>query len=362
MRKFIRFNSAVKAPTTDTDFEFIITYDKPVYIQRKISGEYVGWTRKSPLIDYQGDMVVKFTGSTSTNDMTKMRGMGMKPFKIWDSGKGDSKKSRLVKVTWIPVLTASGNQFRFIKTVPADFFANSTFPVFTDTTSVFYPNPDPETTTVDGVVNDRINNLTWANLIIEAGNYAGPSDAGDAINMCGTSDTTNQWNNLYRFIALFDTSNIPDTNDVTAATFSLYGGIYAKADDAGIAPNVNIYASTPATNTNLVAGDFTKVASTSFSDVITYANWNDAGYNNFALNATGLAAVSKTSVTKLGARNASYDVAATPPAWNVGGKNSYVSCYFADQAGTSTDPMLSVTYSTAAGGATPPQMEVILIE
>jgi hypothetical protein len=151
---------------------------------------------------------------------------------------------------------------------------------------------------------------------------------------------------LTRSIFLFDTSSIPDSNSIDDATLSIYG--YDKTNSfSGDEPNINIYSSNPASNTALEAGDFDSLGETAFSTAITYTSFSTAGYNNFTLNASGIAAVSKTSVTKLGGRNANYDVANTSPIW-ASGADMNILVYFAEQTGTSQDPKLTVTHSAVA--------------
>src|SRR5207249_11810531 len=82
-----------------------------------------------------------------------------------------------------------------------------------------------------------------------------------------------------------------------------------------------------------------------FSTAITYAGWSTSGYNNFQLNAGGLAAISTTSIAKFGTRDALYDVANSAPPWTPG-QASYSVAYYADQAGTSQDPKLTVITNT----------------
>jgi hypothetical protein len=77
---------------------------------------------------------------------------------------------------------------------------------------------------------------------------------------------------------------------------------------------------------------------------ITYANWSTSAYNDFTFNATGIGNVSKTGFSKFGVRNPNYDVANTPPTWS-SGVTSHMQCYFSDEAGTTSDPKLVVTYS-----------------
>jgi hypothetical protein len=122
-------------------------------------------------------------------------------------------------------------------------------------------------------------------------------------------------------------------------------------DSLGIAPDLNIYSSNPASNTALVAGDFDSLGTTAFCDTpILFTNWG-TGYNDFALNASGLAAISKTGVSKFGLRNANYDVADEldpnnhDPSWS-SDTTSAVSPWYSEK-GEGYQPKLVVTYTTS---------------
>ncbi len=212
--------------------------------------------------------------------------------------------------------------------------------VSADDSLTFSPDANVETSSVDGIVYDTSNDLAWANIIIEAGSGAGPSTAATQLVGMKSSTTSSQWASLYRGIFLFNTVSLPDDALLTGVTFSIYGT--GKLDELGITPNICIYSSSPASNTNLVAGDFDSLGSTVLSTNISYVDWNTAGYNTFTLNADGLAAISKTGVSMLGARNANYDVAGIAPNW-VSNKSSYLNCAYADQ-GEAYKPLLVVEY------------------
>ncbi len=105
-------------------------------------------------------------------------------------------------------------------------------------------------------------------------------------------------------------------------------------------------------NNALVVGDYGNTGSTEFSTAITYTNWSTTGYNDFALNASGLAAISKTGVSKFSTRNANYDVANVAPPWRVDA-GTHIIAYAADQAGTANDPKLVVVHSVPTPTPTP---------
>ena len=206
-----------------------------------------------------------------------------------------------------------------------------------------YPDPDPETTTVDGYVGRAGVDETWGTLRTGAGNGNGESDTGGPCHRFQGSATSNQFQDIYRAIYLFDTNSIADSDTIDSAIFSLHGT--NKTDNQTNTPNLNLYASTPASNTALANADFGQVGSTAFATAVTWANQNTGAYTDLTVNATGLLDISKTGVTKFGTRNANYDVDNVAPTWGSGGFGTY-NIKNADTAGTGTDPKL-VVESTA---------------
>lgn len=209
-----------------------------------------------------------------------------------------------------------------------------------------YPDPHPETSTVDGRVVQSGSNATWATIRDGAGDGARDDfDGSENIITVNTGTTTDRFSMMIRSIFLFDTSSITAPATISDAVFSIYG--HTKSDTLSASPTVNIYSSNPASNTALAAGDFDGLGTTAYCDTaITYAGYALLDYNNFSFNATGIAAIAKTGISKFGLRNANYDVANSAPTW-VYDAVSRLNAYFSDFSGTSSDPKLVVTYSTS---------------
>ena len=226
------------------------------------------------------------------------------------------------------------------------------------TTSFFYPDAVPSTS-LDGSVFDvdTVGGTNWATLVASAGTNAEENDNVAVYIRSGT--TSGKWRTIFRYILLFDTSTLPDTDTIASATLSVAGG--AKEDGNSITPNINVYSSAPASNTTLAAGDFDSLGSTAFSTAITYASFDVSGtvYNNFPLNASGLAAISATGVSKYGLRNANYDVAGSPPTWTSGAVNSDIRVINAETGGVSTGPVLVVEHTAAGGGGAAPKKQSV---
>ena len=219
----------------------------------------------------------------------------------------------------------------------------------TNITSVIYadapysPDPHDEVTSVDGYTEHVDDSKTWAQVVAGVGTAA--LDSGTfydtAVYIVSDGDA-DEWDSIFRSIFLFDTSPLADDAVIDYATVALYGSSKAKTlvdDDF----SVGIYSSLPASDVALVAGDFDSLGATLLSDVISYADWDIAGYNTFTLNATGIAAISVDDITKFGIREATYDATGIEPTWGAGKTLSF-GCYYADEAGTAKDPVLTVYY------------------
>lgn len=140
----------------------------------------------------------------------------------------------------------------------------------------------------------------------------------------------------------FDTSSIPDGAVISSAVFSIYGYSTTNNDNSSAAALVG---ATPASNTVLADGDFDQVGSTRFCDSdIAFASWSTAGYNNFTLNATGIAAVAKAGYTVFGLRT-SHDLDNSAPAGTnkIGG--------YTNGAAEANSPKLVITYTQATVSA-----------
>jgi hypothetical protein len=204
-----------------------------------------------------------------------------------------------------------------------------------------YPDANPETTTVDGYVR-RNNGGTETLATIRAGAGTDHNDAynGDSPPEMTTSSTTNQWLQISRMIWLFLTSSLTDSADITDAVFSLCA--YTKENQLGGSPELDIVASTPASNTDLVNSDYGQLGTTVFAS-ISYASYNGSAYNDFTLDANGIANISKTDVSKFGGR-VNWDTDNSfGGSWISLGQVRFNN-YCADQTGTDSDPKLVVTY------------------
>lgn len=334
LRKLIRFNSAAKAPDATAKFSFKISYDQPVSLYRDVKGKRTKWTGATALKNYQGSI-------DAQTDLG--RAIGFDDFKIWDS----NDKMALIKVD---VVKQDAQTYLLSKKIEPTFFKNAAFPVYTDTTSTFFPDPNVESTSVDGYVLRAGVNQTFTDIRSGAGN--GASDSADGLFFRGAAvsatATLNQYGTLYRSIYLFDTSAIPDSDTISSATFSIVGGNGDGKSNGLGSLDFSLVASTPASNTALANADYGNLGTTRYATDIAYASFTSDGstYNDMALNATGLANVTATGVTKFGARLAN-DVDNSDPTWSSGAESGYEVLY-ADTTGTTKDPKLVVVHASAS--------------
>lgn len=226
--------------------------------------------------------------------------------------------------------------------LPNDYFDETEYPLEVGASATYYPDADEESTSVDGGVKHVDDaGLTWAAIRGAAGTAASDSTVETNVRIY-SDELTDKWRNLMRTIFLFDTSALPDGAVISAATLSLFG--VTGWDNLSITPDINIYSSNPASNIALEAGDFDSLGDTEFATAITYAGWSTTGYNDFTLNASGRAAISKSGVSKFGSRNANYDAANSAPNWS-NYTDSLIRHYCAE-LGSGYKPKLVVTYST----------------
>lgn len=218
------------------------------------------------------------------------------------------------------------------------------------TTTTFYPDPHTETTTVDGNVLYNSDPSTWATMIGAASGNSAISDStgnGGEDTMAGffASTTSNRWRINYRGFFLFNTASI-GSDTVDSGTFS--GKQVASSNTDNYSQSVALVASAPASNTDLVTGDYDSLGSTRFCDTdIGMGGMSTNTYQNFALNSSGLTAVSTSGVTKLGTR-ASGDLNNTEPTWTSNGR-SFVNWVNAESSGTTSDPKLAIVHTAPAG-------------
>lgn len=221
------------------------------------------------------------------------------------------------------------------------------------TVTTVYPDPDPETTTVDawGRTLQSGSGATWTSLSTKAGQYADPSDTALYIGYQDNA-TNDRWTQIYRSITLFDTSAI-GSDIVDSATYSLYAT--GNQNTASTDLNANIYECSPASNTNILASDITitNFTNTKLATGIARSSISTSSYNDWTLNASGLSAINGSGVTKLSCL-VENDIDDSSPTHDNNGSAGFSRFYTssADNSGTSQDPKLAVIHTAGGGGST----------
>lgn len=203
-----------------------------------------------------------------------------------------------------------------------------------NTTDTFYPDADPESASVDGRV--WTSNASWASA---RGATTGTVNDNTTSNTVGVYFTGGLYYVLRGFY-LFNTSSLPDTDTVSSATLSPCTDAEGYNDDSD---SLHAVETAPASNTALASGDIDSVVFTTLGSV-TIASISNNSCFDIALNATGLTKISLTGVTKLGMISGR-DLSNTAPT----GLNAR-NVYWAEQTGTTNDPLLTVVHAAAGGG------------
>lgn len=217
-------------------------------------------------------------------------------------------------------------------------FLNGLLPQIAQADS-YFPNAD------SGVGRNNTSGTTWDALRAGAGTAA--TTAYNIYIYHPSSGNSYQW--LFRSIWIFDTADLPDDATIDSASLNLYG--LEKNDDAALSAgslDLKIVPATPASDTSIVAGDFANVGTTPIMGSLAYGDVVIESYNSISLNSDGLSNINKTGKTKFGGR-CNADLSDDDPLASSAPKDSRVTFYYSDEAGTSKDPYLSVTWSSAGG-------------
>lgn len=259
----------------------------------------------------------------------------LKSFKAWDSA------GNTIEV--VARIDFKDGKVILKKTIPLAFLQSAVGRVFTDTTTSFY----------SGAGDGRIYNLgyagnvSWSTMLASAGTNAEPTGETSFCPLIQTATTTGKY--LSQGIWLFqaDTSAIGDSDTVTAANLKITSGT-TNQNNLNLS-GIGIIEATTASPTTLGVADFlnTTAHTTKLATSKTYAQWlTGNALNTFALNASGLAVVSKTGYTKLAV---SFDNAIdnSEPSW-VQNASTLLTIHNSENTNSSYDPYLSVTYSSGS--------------
>jgi len=199
------------------------------------------------------------------------------------------------------------------------------------TVSTFFPDLNPESTSVDGRLQYvNLSGEDWSLISAQTASSSAQPTADDGQVQIRADTSTDKWDVLERPVFLFDTSALPDNDVISAATFSVVGSTaFPKSDD--FTSSIALVSSAPAANTDLVVGDFGSFGTTDLATRVTIADYanDDSTFNDFTLIEEGITAISKTGVTKYGLR-ISNDVDNSEPSWGAS-QSATVGVQFAEE-------------------------------
>lgn len=291
------------------------------------------------------DIATKYTelNEPLTHRFSGMRGVTIKRAKVWDS---------LGRQTQVSLqLRRQGRRLVGVKLVPRHFldqaFQDGAAWVLTDTTTTIFPNAHPESTSVDGRVGAVGEDVSFASLRGHAGNSV--DDSANIFFARIHADLGN-YQAIMRGITVFDVSAIPDSDEISSATESLY--INFKEGDAGD-QSLGLFAGTTASNTALASTDYgSNVGNTTpYANAIDVTGISVGAYMDMPLIAAGLtalgSAVTGSNIFKT-CQRLSGDTNNSDPGLAGSGSIADVTFRSAEQASTTFDPKLTIEHEEAA--------------
>lgn len=276
LKKLVRFNSK---PLSDLAFKFNLAFDETTYI--KDAGQ--AWDKQNKL-NCQGCLSFKRTLNKSP------RGIGFYDFYFWD--KWENRKK-----VFVDLQDMGANTFELTKKIPLSLFDGCEFPCYTDASTTFNPNANPESTSVDGYAAWDGAGSSWATVRAAAGTWADDTDVMDMRISCSSS--LNLVTRNTRCPILFDTSSLTNLVYVTAATFG-FTGVTGTSDEKNL--SFTLVSISKGTTTSVSASDYNigNYSTTHLCSDVTLASVTDDVEKTTSLNASGLSAISLTGITKFG--------------------------------------------------------------
>lgn len=214
-------------------------------------------------------------------------------------------------------------------------------------TLTVYPDPDPETSTVDGYVSQSGVAVTFSTIRNGVGSGANDSSA-SALCRLEADTTSNTYAQLRREIIGFDTSIVGPSVSIKYASIS----IFVENTNTNLGDtNIDLAGATPASNTSLASSDYTNVSRTIFCSSM-ISGLQASSYNTFPLNESGVENINSSGASFFSAQ-LSWDVNDSFAGTWVSAAISGMQSSSADAAGTLQDPKLTII-TTIPGGFPPP--------
>jgi len=212
--------------------------------------------------------------------------------------------------------------------------------------TIFYSDPHPELTSVDGTVWRVSTWDSWA--AYRNGDGTGSQDDGSGLDLrirCGSGAPPNNYYELYRAIALYDLS-IGLGAQVASAKIHLWAS--SKADTADKKPTFALSSSAPASNIALVPSDYQTLGNTHLAVPIPYDDFILDSWVELTLNPVGIAhinaALASDGIVKFGFREGKYDLDDVPPFPGLKNSLIYLGALAVDTADPTKRPYLEVVW------------------
>ena len=204
-------------------------------------------------------------------------------------------------------------------------------------TLTVYPDPSTGATTCDGFTTSGYGATMLIAHNTATGDGANPAHA---TNMYIRALKNASGFYLSRVGMGFDTSALTAGVTISSAVLSLFGTSFAYANGSSTSATIVGYA--PTTDNTMVTSDFGKFSYVSWAS-IALASLSQSAYNDFTLDANGIANINKTGITRIGCIT-EVDRAVT----TIGTADNLFNFKPADTAGTSNDPKLVITYTSSS--------------
>lgn len=221
-------------------------------------------------------------------------------------------------------------------------------PLFAQT-STFRPDPNPETSSVDGSISAS-NTDSSQSCFFFNGDVV--SDAGTTLVVNIVSVANDNFPpgpgleddvtcTVNRTFLTFNTASLPDNATITAADVDLH--IISVSSPQGL--SVGLTTANPASNTSLVTGDFDEIGTSVISNSIAITSLSTGNYNTFSITSGNFSVINLTGTTEL-AWSTTADI--TGFIFVPDTSSNQVTARAAETSGTSQDPVLEVTYTAGA--------------
>jgi len=206
--------------------------------------------------------------------------------------------------------TSAGEKMKSTSCIFSKHFTYVPVPI----TAHFHPDPylEPAPTCCDGYAAHVAYGVSWP-TIHEGGGTYGTSNVTFGRVRISSWDVENMWYMIERPIFTFDTSEIPEGSEIVSAILHIYGG--TKVNTLGLDAAINVYTAWPASDTDIVWGDYNEMDMIALATKIPYASFDPVGWNDLVFTEAGLIAIIPNGITKLSLREANYDATWVRPPW-----------------------------------------------